>query len=142
CLGKPLSPRGSERRLMNAIRSPSNCAATERAFVVAAALILAAIVIGTGSARGQTFDCRIARAADEVTICHEPGLAKLDQDMSALRHQRNRAKQGDVEDNEIPFLNARRRCGENRGCIEQSYRNRIEELARSLSEQKYERLAS
>ena len=120
---------------MNAIPSPSNCASTERAFVVAAAVILAAIIIGTGSARGQTFDCQTVRTADEVTICHEPGLAKLDQDLSALRHQRNQAKRDDGEDNEIPFLNARRRCGENRGCIEQSYRNRIEELARSLSEQ-------
>jgi len=126
---------------MNAIPSPSNCASTERAFVVAAAVILAAIVIGTGSARGQTFDCQTVRTADEVTICHEPGLAKLDQDLSALRHQRNQAKRDDGEDNETPFLNARRRCGENRDCIEQSYRNRIEELARSLSEQKYERLA-
>src|SRR6195256_1388655 len=125
---------------MNAIPSPSNCASTERAFVVAAAVILAAIVIGTGSARGQTFDCQTVRTADEVTICYEPGLAKLDQDLSALRHQRNQAKRDDGEDNEIAFLNARRRCGENRGCIEQSYRNRIQELARSLSEQEDERL--
>src|ERR1700704_5452021 len=125
---------------MNAIRSHSNRAATERVFVVTAVLVLAGIVIGTGSARGQTFDCQTARTADEVTICHEPGLAKLDQDLSGLRHQRNQAKRDDGEDNEIPFLNARRRCGENLGCIEQSYRNRIEELARSLSEQKYERL--
>ena len=80
-----------------------------------------------------------ARAADEVTICHEPGLGKLDQDLAALRRQRQKADRDDVEDNEIAFLNARHRCGENRGCIEQSYRNRIQEFAQSLSEQGHER---
>src|SRR5437870_6301573 len=125
---------------MNATPPPFRYAPTERVFVFTAALVLAAIVIGSGSASGQTFDCRIARAADEATICHEPGLAKLDQDLAALRGQRHEANRDDVEDNEIAFLNARRRCGENRGCIEQSYRNRIQELAQSLSEQGHERL--
>jgi uncharacterized protein len=125
---------------MNATPPPSKYATSERVFVFTAALILAAIVIGSGLASGQSFDCRTARAADEVTICHEPGLAKLDQDLTALRRQRQKAKRDDVEDNEIAFLNARHRCGENRGCIEQSYRNRIQELARSLSEQGDERL--
>jgi uncharacterized protein len=124
---------------MNAPPPPSNFATSERVFVFAAALILAAIVIGSGLASGQSFDCRTTRAADEVTICHEPGLAKLDQDLAALQRQRHNAKRDDVEDNESAFLNARRRCSENRGCIEQSYRNRIQELARSLSEQGHER---
>ena len=125
---------------MNATPPPSKHATSERVFAFTAALILAAIVIGSGLASGQSFDCRTARAADEVTICHEPGLAKLDHDLAALRRQRHKAKRDDVEDNEIAFLNARHRCGENRGCIEQSYRNRIQELARSLSEQGDERL--
>src|SRR2546423_8511292 len=119
---------------------PSKHAATGPVFVFTAALILAAIATGSGSASGQTFDCRTARAADEVTICHEPGLAKLDQDLAALRRQSHKPKRDDVEDNESAFLNARRRCGENRGCIEQSYRNRMQELARSLSKQGHERL--
>src|SRR6266404_3752618 len=125
---------------MIATPPPSKHATSERVFAFTAALILAATVIGSGLASGQSFDCRTARAADEVTICHEPGLAKLDQDLTALRRQRQKAKRDDVEDNEIAFLNARRRCGDNRGCIEQSYRNRIQELARSLSEQGHERL--
>src|SRR6266404_294867 len=125
---------------MNAIRFPFNCAATETVFVFTAALILAAIVFSSGLARGQSFDCRMARAADEATICHEPSLAKLDQDLAALRRQRHEADRDDVEDNEIAFLNARHRCGESRSCIEQSYRNRIEELARSFPEQGHKRL--
>lgn len=124
---------------MNAIRSPLKHVTSEL-FVFTAALILAAFTIGSGSARGQTFDCRGARAADDVTICHEPTLAKLDQDLAALRRQRNMAFRGKVEDDEIAFLNARRRCGDNRGCIEQSYRNRIEELGHSLSEQVHQPL--
>src|SRR5438874_7966514 len=115
---------------------PSKYAATGRVFVFTASLILAAT--GSGSANGQSFDCRTARTADEVTICHEPGLAKLDQDLDALRRQRHEANHNDVQDNEIAFLNARRRCDENRGCIEQSYRNRIQELAGSLSDPGHE----
>ena len=127
---------------MNATPPPSKYATTDRVIVFAAALILAVIVIGpgaeSGQSFGQSFDCHSAHAADEVTICHEPRLAKLDQDLAAL--QRNEAKRDDVEGNEVAFLNARRRCGENRGCIEQSYRNRIQELARPFSEQGNERL--
>ena len=125
---------------MNAKPSRAKPARTERVIIFTAALILAVIVIGPGAGSGQGFDCHATRAADEVTICHEPDLAKLDQDLSALRRQRNQAKRDDVEDNEIAFLNARRRCGEHRGCIEQSYRNRIQELARSFPEQGHERL--
>ena len=121
---------------------PSSEHATERVLVFTVALILAAIMIGSGSASGQTFDCRTARAADEVTICREPSLAKLDQDLAALRRQRQTAYHNDVQDNEVAFLNARRRCDENRGCIEQSYRNRIQELARSLSDPGHERRAN
>ena len=124
---------------MNPIRSPSKHATSYR-FVFTAALILAAIAIGSGSARGQTFDCRGAHAADEVTICHDPSLAKLDQDLAALRRQRNEALRGNAEDDEVAFLNARRRCGKNRGCIEQSYRNRIQELGRSLPKQVHQPL--
>ena len=117
---------------MNATPPPARYATTERAFIFAAALILAAILIRSGLASGQSFDCRTARAADEVMICREPGLAKFDQDLAALRRQRLKAKRDDVEDNESAFLNARRRCGENRGCIEQSYRNRMQETCAIL----------
>src|SRR5262247_3008179 len=82
---------------MIAIRSPSSRAVRDPFFVFRCALVLAPIVIGSGSVTGQTFECGTARAADEVAICHEPGLTKLDQDLSALRHQRNQAKGDDVE---------------------------------------------
>ena len=121
---------------------PSKYAATGRLFVFTTALLIAAIATDSGSASSQTFDCRTARAADEVTICREPSLAKLDQDLAALRRQRQTAYHNDVQDNEVAFLNARRRCDENRGCIEQSYRNRIQELARSLSDPGHERRAN
>ena len=69
---------------MRATPPPRKYAATERVFVLTAALVLAA---SSGSVSGQNFDRRTARAADEVTICHEPGLAELDQDLAALRRQ-------------------------------------------------------
>ena len=92
---------------MNATPPPSKFATTEWVFVFTATLLLATIVIGPGSASGQSFDCRSAHAADEATICHEPVLAKLDQELDVLRRQRNEANRDSVEDNENAFLNAR-----------------------------------
>src|SRR5947209_6050728 len=95
-------------------------------------VFIAATLIGAGAADGQSFDCRNARSTDEMTICQESGLAKLDQELAALQRQRkekrHKAERDEVGDNETAFLNARRRCGENHACIEQSYRNRIQEL--------------
>jgi hypothetical protein len=96
-------------------------------------------LIGAGAANGQSFDCRKARSADEFTICQESGLAQLDQELRSLKRQRkekhHKAERDDADDNETAFLNARRRCGESRACIEQSYRNRIQERTRSSPEE-------
>jgi uncharacterized protein len=108
-----------------------------RLSVLATGLYVAAALIG-GTAHGQSFDCRRARSADEWTICQESGLAKLDQELASLKRQRkekhHKAERDEADDNETAFLNARRRCRENRACLEQSYRNRIQELSRSSSE--------
>jgi len=110
-----------------------------RPSILATGLFVATTLIGAGAADGQSFDCRHARSADEVTICQEAGLAKLDQDLASLQRQRkekrHKAERDPVDDNETAFLNARRRCGENHACIAQSYRNRIQELSQSLSEE-------
>jgi uncharacterized protein len=128
---------------MNTMPQPPNRATVRRSsFVLAAGLLIAATLIGAGVANGQSFDCRKARSADEMTVCQESGLAQLDQELTSLKRQRkekhHKAERDDADDNETAFLNARRRCGESRACIEQSYRNCIQELTRSSPEEERE----
>jgi uncharacterized protein len=44
------------------------------------------------------------------------------------------AERDELDKNEDAFVVARRRCAGNRGCIEQSYRERIQELQATLLE--------
>jgi uncharacterized protein len=129
---------------MSTIPQPADRAPVARCLsILATGLFVAAILIGTEAASGQSFDCRKARSADEMTICQESGLAHLDQELASLKRQRkekhHKAERDEADDNETPFLNARRRCGENHACIEQSYRNRIRELTRSVPDEDPER---
>jgi uncharacterized protein len=129
---------------MSTVPQPPDRAPVARCLsILATGLFVAAILIGTGAASGQSFDCRKARSADEMTICQESGLAQLDQELASLKRQRkekhHKAEHDEADDNETPFLNARRRCGENHACIEQSYRNRIRELTQAVPDADPER---
>jgi|HubBroStandDraft_6_1064221.scaffolds.fasta_scaffold34660_6 uncharacterized protein len=129
---------------MSTIPQPADRAPVARCLsILATGLFVGAILIGTEAASGQSFDCRKARSADEMTICQESGLAQLDQQLASLKRQRkekhHKAERDEADDNETPFLNARRRCGENHACIEQSYRNRIRELSQSVPDEDPER---
>ena len=74
---------------MNTAHHLPNRTPTERwPSALATGLFLAAALIGAGAANGQSFDCRNARSADELTICQESGLAKLDQELSSLQRPR------------------------------------------------------
>ena len=110
--------------------------------VALAALFLAAW-IGASPAAGQSFDCRNARYPDEKTICHESRLGALDKELAAAydRAGKKLSKQEreEFENNETAFVNARHRCGENQGCIEQSYRNRLQELRAVLPDEETDR---
>src|SRR5205807_4036337 len=55
-----------------------------------------------------------------------------------LLEKHRKAERDEADDNETAFLNARRRCGESRTCIEQSYRNRIQELTQSSPEEEHD----
>jgi uncharacterized protein len=104
-------------------------------FPAAMAALLA--VVGFGASAGaQSFDCRNARSADEKAICQEARLGDLDKQLADV-YDRAGAKLSKqdreaFEKNETAFVNARHRCGGHLGCIEQSYRNRIQELLSSL----------
>src|SRR5205823_3070214 len=95
-------------------------------------LLGAAVLLWPAPACAQSLDCRAARAADEATICAQPGLAQLDQELARRYGQERgrlaREQRDEFDEHESLFLNARRRCGDNARCIEQSYRNRIREF--------------
>ena len=87
----------------------------------------------TTSALAQSFDCRDARNAAERTICRSPALRNLDRQLGAdyvdarrARHSR-RAKRHLVRDQRA-WLKARNQCESDRGCLINSYWDRLGEL--------------
>jgi uncharacterized protein len=111
-------------------RSNHQRSVMRRAFVTTAIFVL--LTMRPGPAQAQSFDCRAARYPDQLTICQDSRLARLDQQLATLyRREAGTLAPDQLEQfqrHEIFFLNARRRCGENNRCLEQSYRNRIQEL--------------
>ena len=95
------------------------------------------------SANAQSFNCRFARHADEKTICSEPMLGHLDQDLASIYRRvllkLPRAERNELDKDEEAFVIARRRCGGDRACIEQSYRKRMQELQAMLPDDDAER---
>jgi uncharacterized protein len=85
------------------------------------------------SAHAQSFNCRYARTADEVAICEDPGLSRLDERLASrffrLRDNLSGPEQARLERDEDAWLGARRRCGSSRACIAGAYRARISELS-------------
>src|SRR5215204_3066635 len=97
-----------------------------------AALLAASASLWPDMAGAQSFDCRNARSPDELMVCRDPGLARLDQELATLQRSETdklpkEARPG-FDENAALFQNARRRCGESYRCLEQSYRNRIKEF--------------
>ena len=92
---------------------------------------------GTKELDAQSFNCRYAHHRDEKLICRDPGLAKLDEELASvyrrliLRLSRGEGEQLDRA--EEAFVIARRKCGAQRACIEQKYRDRIRELEAALA---------
>ena len=100
--------------------------------VRAACLFAAVVTLAPLSAEAQSFNCRYASRADEVTICQNSGLAALDERMAGIfERTRSRlyggARQALISD-QTAWLRSRYRCGPDAGCIEDAYRQRINEL--------------
>ncbi len=103
--------------------------------------LLMALVMGAGlnAAQAASFDCRKARTADEVAVCSDPLLSELDDIMAdfyrRLRHYTQNfdnamGLQAQLVDEARDFLRRRADCGDDRTCLEQTYRTRILELLR------------
>lgn len=99
--------------------------------------LFAAAALAPRHASAQSFDCRAAHYPDEIAICRDSDLAWLDQRLATTYRRDIGALPSDRRDefqrHEIYFLNARRRCGFDRQCIAQSYRNRMQELEKLMA---------
>lgn len=118
---------------------PRTCTFLAPPRLAAAGGILAlAFCLSPGPAAAQSFNCAAATYPDEMMVCSQPGLARLDEQLAMLfRLEFNKLDKDQREafqSHETMFVQARRRCRENTHCIEQSYRNRIRELRDMLSD--------
>ncbi len=97
--------------------------------MLARTLIAVAVLILPAAAEAQSFNCGNARYADEVTICEEPRLSRLDERMSRLFYRlRSEVGGAGLDAEQDAWLRSRRSCGRNPGCIDRAYRERIREL--------------
>jgi uncharacterized protein len=102
--------------------------------MVPQALLILAVVAFPSLAEAQSFNCRYARNADEIAICDDSQLSRLDERMSRLFFEvrdsvwgRERAA---LDADQAEWLDSRQSCRRNPDCIEDAYRQRIRELRR------------
>ena len=107
---------------------------------ILAAVLLAipmCTAIDAQPAQGPSFNCRYAKAPDEVAICQDPALADDDLRMSNayfyLRHLTGEAGMTDalgaLEGTQREWLAARSRCGSNPACLHRAYVARLQDFA-------------
>lgn len=98
-----------------------------------ATLILLLLCAGFSSVNAQSFNCRYAKAVDEVTICRSPLLSQLDEQMSQMYFEIRNSLYGvqrlQLQNGQAAWLRGRQLCGGDPGCIEDAYRHRIRELS-------------
>jgi len=93
------------------------------------------------AAPGQaaSFDCSHARAVDEATICRTPSLSALDSEMGGLWYAYSRVPMamggnGNRGDAAREFLDRRRACAANVGCLTALYTRRIRALHQGIDD--------
>jgi len=94
------------------------------------AIILAGVASLLATAvHATSFNCRYAKAADEVLICQDAQLSALDERMSSLyfnlRNSLSGYRRAALEDSQSRWLHGRMSCGRDRDCVYDSYVRRI-----------------
>mgnify|MGYP000093563485 CR=1 FL=1 len=94
---------------------------------------MTAAFVLTMDAKAQSFNCNYARTADEVLICQDERLSRLDERLATVYAQvrsatRDRQDRRELEFEQSSWLQSRRECGRNYGCVENHYRRRIDQL--------------
>lgn len=109
----------------------SESPAAARALVFA--LLAAPILAGASTANAASFDCRKPNlAADEQAICQTPQLNDMDVKMvttfDLLSGLLAMGARGDMQDQQIKWLEQRGECQSNLDCIAAAYAVRMAEL--------------
>lgn len=95
-------------------------------------ICLLAACIAPSLAQAQSFNCRYARSADEVLICQNERLSRLDVVLSRtyfrLRNSLYGTARRRLEASQSRWLASRMDCGRDYACVERHYRSRIREL--------------
>jgi uncharacterized protein len=97
-------------------------------------LLIFIMFLSAVPAVAASFDCAAAQLADERAVCHSRLLSEMDVEM-AVRFQTlsglvAMGTRGDMGDEQIQFLAARRRCGSDVKCLTPLYHTRIDVLKR------------
>ena len=85
-------------------------------------------------AEAQSFNCRLARTPDEILICQDVDLSKLDEQMSSIfftrRNRATPAVRAALDADQADWLVSRRACGRDYRCVRAAYVVRMDELSR------------
>jgi len=85
------------------------------------------------SAHAQSFNCRFARTSDEIAICNDARLSRLDERLSSrfysLRDSLSGPDRVRLDQRQSAWLDSRHRCRSDRSCIAAAYLSRISELS-------------
>ncbi|CAI0859781.1 lysozyme inhibitor LprI family protein [Serratia ficaria] len=89
-------------------------------------------LLSASAAQAASFDCAKAVNADEKAICASRTLSDKDVEMATkyqfLRGLFAMGARGAMQDRQQGWLEQRRLCGSDAGCLAQSYKVRIAEL--------------
>jgi uncharacterized protein len=99
-------------------------------------IIVSGLLVLKDTANAQSFNCRYAKTSDEVLICQEPELSKLDEQMAdkyfSLRNILDRSDQALLARQQANWIRGRMSCGRDSDCIASSYRRRIRALVEEI----------
>jgi uncharacterized protein len=88
---------------------------------------------GVSAAQAQSFSCHSATFPDELAICRDAELSRLDERVAGLYHSARGQAQGGIrqalDKAQTDWIVARRACGPDRGCIQEAYQSRIRDLS-------------
>lgn len=111
---------------------------TIRQLFISALLLACLVGLAPQKAHAASFDCAKARSTDELAICQTPELSALDSEMGALWFAYRQMPLGTMgvlnarREDAQAFLQARKACGSDVGCLRGAYRTRIANLKQSI----------
>jgi uncharacterized protein len=102
--------------------------------IMLAVLATSILALLPAIAEAQAFNCRYAKSPDEVLVCQEPELGKLDEEVSSLyyslRGNANGFKKQRIDQINSGWLRQRGSCGRNYACVRSTYNSWIADLSR------------